>query len=94
MMKGRPSNGRHQRMSVSVVAPPRNQDFIAISVRWPASGGLFHVFRTIPNAFKKKRCLDNVLQEFRRRLPSPVKNSTAQNWHKAAQNRKALAYEL
>ena len=49
-------------------------------------GGLFHVFRTIPKVFKKKRRYDNVLHEFRRRLPSPVKNSTAQNWHKAAQN--------
>jgi hypothetical protein len=29
-------------------------------------GGLSHVFRTIPNAFKKKRCFDNALQEFRR----------------------------
>jgi hypothetical protein len=48
--------------------------------------GLFHVFRTIPKAFKKKRRYDNVLHEFRRRLPSPVKNSTAQNWHKAAQS--------
>jgi hypothetical protein len=48
-------------------------------------GGLFHVFRTIPKAFTKKRRYDNVLREFRRRLPSPVKNSTAQNWHKAAQ---------
>jgi hypothetical protein len=48
-------------------------------------GGLFHVFRTISNAFKKKRRFDNELHEFRRRLPSPVKNSTAQNWHKAAQ---------
>jgi hypothetical protein len=42
-------------------------------------GGLFHLFRTIPKAFKKKRRFDNVLHEFRRRLPSPVKNSTAQN---------------
>jgi hypothetical protein len=49
-------------------------------------GGLFHVFRSIPNAFKKKRRFDNALHEFRRRLPRPVKNSTAQNWHKAAQN--------
>jgi hypothetical protein len=48
-------------------------------------GGLFHVFRTIPKAFKKKRRFDNELHEFRRRLPSPVKNSTAQNWHKTAQ---------
>jgi hypothetical protein len=49
-------------------------------------GGLFHLFRTISNAFKKKRRFDNELHEFRRRLPNPVKNSTAQNWHKAAQN--------
>jgi hypothetical protein len=49
-------------------------------------GGLFHVFRTIPNAFKKKRLFPNALDEFRRRLPNPGKNSTAQNWHKAAQN--------
>jgi hypothetical protein len=55
-------------------------------VRWPASGGLFHLYRNISNAFKKKRRFNNALQEFRRRLPSPVKNSTAQNWHKAAQN--------
>jgi hypothetical protein len=48
-------------------------------------GGLFHVFRTIPNASEEKRRFDNELHEFRRRLPSPVKNSTAQNWHKAAQ---------
>jgi hypothetical protein len=48
-------------------------------------GGLFHVFRTIPKVFKKKRRYDNVLHEFRHRLPSPVKNSTAQNWHKTAQ---------
>jgi len=26
-------------------------------------GGLFHLFQGIPNAFKKKRCLDNVLHE-------------------------------
>jgi hypothetical protein len=49
-------------------------------------GGLFHVFRTIPKVFKKKRCFDNALHEFHRRLPSLAKNSTAQNWHKAAQN--------
>jgi hypothetical protein len=48
-------------------------------------GGLFHLFRSIPNAFKKKPRFDKALHEFRRRLPSPVKNSTAQNWHKAAQ---------
>jgi hypothetical protein len=34
-------------------------------------GGLFHAFRTIPNAFKKKRRFDNELHEFRRRLPTP-----------------------
>jgi hypothetical protein len=48
-------------------------------------GGLFHLFQGIPKAFKKKRFFHNALDEFRRRLPSPVKNSTAQNWHKAAQ---------
>jgi hypothetical protein len=48
-------------------------------------GGLFHVFRTIPKAFKKKRRFDNELHKFRRRLPNHVRNSTAQNWHKAAQ---------
>jgi hypothetical protein len=48
-------------------------------------GGPFHVFRTILNTFKKKRRFNNVLHEFRRRLPRPLKNSTAQNWHKAAQ---------
>jgi hypothetical protein len=48
-------------------------------------GGLFHLFRSIPNASNKKPSFDNALHEFRRRLPSPVKNSTAQNWHKAAQ---------
>jgi len=53
-------------------------------------GGLFHVFQTISNAFKKKRCFDNALQEFRCRLPSPVKNSTAQNWHKAAQKQRRI----
>jgi hypothetical protein len=49
-------------------------------------GGLFHLFRTIPKAFRKKRRFDNELHEFRRRLPTPVKNSAAQNWHKAAPN--------
>jgi hypothetical protein len=48
-------------------------------------GGLFHLFRTIPKAFKKKRRSDNALHEFRRRLPSPVKNSTAHEWHMTAQ---------
>jgi hypothetical protein len=48
-------------------------------------GGLFHVFRTIPDAFKKKPRFGNALHEFRQRLPNPVKNSAAQNWHKAAQ---------
>jgi hypothetical protein len=47
--------------------------------------GLFYMFRTISKAFKKKRRFDNELHKFRRRLPIPVKNSTAQNWHKAAQ---------
>src|SRR5260370_14991525 len=47
-------------------------------------GGLFHLFRIIPKAFTKRRFFYNALHEFRRRLPSPVKNSTAQNWHKAA----------
>jgi hypothetical protein len=49
-------------------------------------GGLFHLFRSIPKAFKKKPRFDKVLHEFHRRLPSLAKNSTAQNWHKAAQN--------
>jgi hypothetical protein len=49
-------------------------------------GGLFHLCQSIPNAFKEKRRFDKALQEFRLRLLSPVKNSTAQNWHKAAQN--------
>jgi hypothetical protein len=40
-------------------------------------GGLFHVFRTIPKAFKKKRRFNNVLHEFRRRVPGLAKNSTA-----------------
>jgi hypothetical protein len=40
-------------------------------------GGLFHLFRRIPNAFKKKRYFDNELHKFR-----PVKNSAGQNWHK------------
>jgi hypothetical protein len=48
-------------------------------------GGLSHLCQSIPKEFKKKRCFDNALREFRRRLPNPVKNSTAQNWHKAAQ---------
>jgi hypothetical protein len=48
-------------------------------------GGLFHVFRTIPKAFKKKRRFDNELPKFRRRLPNHVRNSTAQNWHKTEQ---------
>jgi len=48
-------------------------------------GGLFHVFRTIPKAFKRKRRFDNELHKFHRRLPGLAKNSTAQNWHKAAQ---------
>jgi hypothetical protein len=48
--------------------------------------GLFHLYRSIPNPFKKKRRFDNALREFRRQLPCPVKNSTAQNWHKTAQN--------
>jgi len=42
-------------------------------------GGLFHVFRSIPNAFKKKPRFDNALHEFRCRLPSPTKNSRGQN---------------
>jgi hypothetical protein len=46
-------------------------------------GGLFHLFRTISKAFKKKRCFDNALHEFRRRLPSLVKNSTAQSGTKS-----------
>jgi hypothetical protein len=45
-------------------------------------------FQTVPKAFKKKRCFDNALQEFRHSLPSAVKNSTAQNWHKAAQKQR------
>jgi hypothetical protein len=49
-------------------------------------GGLFHLFRSIPNAFKKKPRFGNALHEFHRRLPGLAKNSTAQNWHKAAQN--------
>jgi hypothetical protein len=49
-------------------------------------GGLFQLCRSIPNASKKKRSFDNALHEFSHRLPSPVKNSAAQNWHKAAQN--------
>jgi hypothetical protein len=48
-------------------------------------GGLFHLCQDIPNAFKKKHRFDNELHKFRRLLPSPVRNSTAQNWHKAAQ---------
>jgi hypothetical protein len=48
-------------------------------------GGPFHLCQGIPKAFKEKRRFDNELHEFRRRLPSPVKNSTAQNWHKATQ---------
>jgi hypothetical protein len=48
-------------------------------------GGLFHVFRTIPKAFKKKQRFDNELHEFRSRLPNHGRNSTAQNWHKTAQ---------
>ena len=53
-------------------------------------GGLFHLFRSIPNAFKKKPRFDNTLHDFRRRLPSPAKNSTAQNWHKTAQKFEAV----
>jgi hypothetical protein len=49
-------------------------------------GGLSHLCRSIPNASEKKRRLDNGLHEFRRWLPRLAKNSTAQNWHKAAQN--------
>jgi hypothetical protein len=48
-------------------------------------GGLFHLCKTISNAFKKKRRFDNELHKFRRRLPNHVRNSTAQNWHKTAQ---------
>jgi hypothetical protein len=50
-------------------------------------GELFHLCRSIPYPFKKKRRFDNELHKFRRQLPSPVKNSAAQNWHNAAQNR-------
>jgi hypothetical protein len=53
-------------------------------------GGLFHLCRSIPNPFKKKRRFDNALHKFRHRLPSLAKNSAAQNWHKAAQ--KILAH--
>jgi hypothetical protein len=49
-------------------------------------GGLFHLCRSISNLFKKKRCFDKALREFRVRSPSVAKSSTAQNWHKAAQN--------
>jgi hypothetical protein len=48
-------------------------------------GGLFHLYRSISKAFQKKRHFDNELHGFRRRSPSVGKNSTAQNWHKAAQ---------
>jgi hypothetical protein len=43
-------------------------------------GWLFHLCQTISKTFKKKRRFDNELHKFRRRLPIPVKNSTAQNW--------------
>jgi hypothetical protein len=49
-------------------------------------GGLFHLRQRIPNPFEKKRRFDNALHDFRRSSPSVGKNSTAQNWHKAAQN--------
>jgi hypothetical protein len=78
-----PRQAHNLKVTGSNPAPqPRFDSNISEMARF---GGLFHLFRTIPKAFKKKRCFDNALHEFRRRLPSLVKNSTAQNWHKMAQ---------
>jgi hypothetical protein len=54
--------------------------------RWRA----FSFVSTHSQAFKKeKRKLNNELRDFRLRLPSVFKNSTAQNWHKASQKNQA-----
>jgi hypothetical protein len=48
-------------------------------------GELLRLCQSIPNAFKKNRALTmrytNSVADFQ----APVRNSTAQNWHKAAQ---------
>jgi hypothetical protein len=48
-------------------------------------GGLFHSFRTVSNPRKRNALLSNHLHTICRRSPRTAKNSTAQNWHKAAQ---------
>jgi hypothetical protein len=48
-------------------------------------GGLFHSLRTVLKLFKKKPLFRKELASFRRRLQTSVKNSVAQNWHKAAE---------
>jgi hypothetical protein len=49
-------------------------------------GGLFHLCRSIPKAFKKKRRFDNVLHQLRRRLPRLTKNSMAHDGTRLAMN--------
>jgi hypothetical protein len=48
-------------------------------------GGLFHAFRNILKQCEEKPLFRNGLGQFRREFQSATKNSTAQNWHKAAQ---------
>jgi hypothetical protein len=47
-------------------------------VRWPASGGLFHFYRTIPNPYRKKPLFDKGLAEFRSLIRKISKSSRAQ----------------
>jgi hypothetical protein len=50
-----PKGNHERRQSVgAVVAGPRNQDLIAISVRWPASGGLFHSLQSLFQALQRE----------------------------------------
>jgi hypothetical protein len=69
----------------NALAGPRNQDLIVISVRWPASGGLFHFLQFVLSGFRNFTFHTNDFQQFRRNLQSVSKSSTAQNWHKTAQ---------
>ena len=78
-----PRQAHNLKVTGSNPAPqPRFDSNISEMARF---GGLFHLCQSIPKVFKKKRRFDKMLHEFRRRLPNPVKNSTAQNWRKAAQ---------
>ena len=64
-------------MSVSVVAPPRNQALIAMSVRWPALAGLSLVSKRF-RAIQEKHYLNNELRGFRRRSPRGLSKTPRQ----------------